>query len=78
MRVALAIGILALSMASAWAQTSRREQPATVVPSPFQALGNIIRNRNTPPPQTSTGHSLALPTAIPPDTIGANPSKTGR
>jgi len=73
-----AMAVLALCAAPAWSQTSQREQPASVVPSPFQALGNIIRNRNAPspaPPQTGTSRPLALPTAIPPNTVGANPRR---
>jgi hypothetical protein len=78
MRTTFAIMFLTLGAASALAQTLQSGQPPTVVPSPFQSLSNIIHNRNAPPPpppKTGNGRPLALPTAIPPNIVGANPGR---
>jgi hypothetical protein len=80
MNYALAIGIVMLSVASAAAQTGQRGQSSTVVPSPFQSLGNIIRNPDAPPPPPPavTSEPLRLPTAIPPNTVGTGSNRAGR
>jgi hypothetical protein len=79
MRALFAVAILALSATPVWAQTAQSSQ-TTVVLSPFQSLGNIIRNPDAPPqaPQTGTSEPLRLPTAIPPNTVGTNPNTPGR
>jgi len=76
MRPVLAFAILSFASAPALAQN---QQPTPVPPiSPFQALGNVIRNPDAPPlsqPQTVTSEPLRLPTAIPPNTVGQNPGR---
>jgi hypothetical protein len=70
MRIALAAAVLALTAASAFAQTI---QPAQPVVGPMQALGNIIRNPYAQPAPPHQGLQPGMPTAIPPNMIGVYP-----
>jgi len=79
MRTLLAILILSGLAVSAAAQTASSRagaNPVTGAPIPgaLQSLGNIIRNPDAPappPPRQVTSQPLALPTAIPPNTVGS-------
>jgi hypothetical protein len=64
------IAFLAIA-APAFGQTQPQGPVNTVTgapfPSPFQALGNLLRGQNPPPPPPSTLLGMPpLPTAIPP------------
>jgi len=81
MKLPLAVFLLALAITGAMAQ-SRGDQPP-VVASPFQALGNVIRNPDADPPRTTPRRANPLsaqpappPTIIPPGILtnpDANP-----
>lgn len=78
MKKLLAVLILSGFAVPAAAQTASSNagvNPVTgaPIPGPMQALGNIIRNPQAPPPpqpQQVTSQPLGLPTAIPPNMIG--------
>ncbi|HEX2654253.1 MAG TPA: hypothetical protein VHN11_11470 [Xanthobacteraceae bacterium] len=68
MKRTLLIAFLAMA-APVFGQTPGPTNPVTGAPfpSPFQALGNILRGQNPPPPPPSTLLGQPpLPTAIPP------------
>jgi hypothetical protein len=78
MRRILAIMVATAIGSPAWAQTQQPAQTTTLVVSPFQALANVLRNPDAPPPSpppTVTSEPLRLPTAIPPNTVGQNPAR---
>jgi len=78
MRRILAILILSGLAAPAAAQTvsaNAGANPVTGAPIPgsMQSLGDVIRVPDAPPPQQPpqvTSEPLALPTSIPPNTVG--------
>jgi hypothetical protein len=70
--------VLGQGLTAALAQTDNdsRRVPATVVASPFQALGNVIRNPDAEPPRRRAAPVTrqsptqpSPPTIIPPDTL---------
>jgi hypothetical protein len=72
MKTLLALLILSGLAAPAAAQTASPNPMTAPIPSPFQALGNITRNPNAPPPPQprQVTSQPPLPTIIPPHTIG--------
>ncbi len=78
MKFPLVVLLLGLAATGAMAQ-SRDNGPTTpIIASPFQALGNVIRNPDADPPRNyprranPTTAPVPLPTIIPPGTL-ANP-----
>ena len=77
MRLQLVIALFVCVPLSALAQTpqsvQQSQQQPNVVLSSFQALANVLRNPDAPPPQplpSVTSEPLSLPNAIPPSTVG--------
>ena len=75
MKLPLAVLLLGLAVTGALAQ-SRDGQPAPVIASPFQALGNVIRNPDADPPRTyprranpQSAQPAPPPSIIPPGTL---------
>ena len=73
MKLPLAVLLLGLAVTGALAQ-SRDGQPAPVIASPFQALGNVIRNPDADPPRTyprrtNPQSAQPPPSIIPPGTL---------
>ena len=72
--VVMMLSGFAVPAAAQTASSNAGANPVTgaPIPGPMQALGNIIRNPQTPPPPQPpqvTSQPLALPTAIPPNTV---------
>jgi hypothetical protein len=68
MKFPLAIFLLGLSATTAMAQSSGNTgQAAPIIVSPFQALGNVIRNPDADPPRRYP------PRPVPPQTEPAGP-----
>jgi hypothetical protein len=80
MKLSIVILILALAATAAMAQSQPRNGTnSPVVASPFQALGNVIRNPDADPPRKYTPRTTpaAPPTIIPPGTL-TNPQADPR
>lgn len=77
MKFLLAVLLLGLTATGAMAQSSGNTgQAAPIIVSPFQALGNVIRNPDADPPRTYPRHAnpppaepAPPPTIIPPGTL---------
>ena len=79
MKFPLVVLLLGLAVTGAMAQSRDNGQTTPIIASPFQALGNVIRNPDADPPRNyprranpPTTAPAPPPTIIPPGTL-ANP-----